>query len=270
MTSVKKVTPGGYMTVYLALTVTVIMALCLALIEGCRYRGISLETECVMDIGMDSILAEYHRELQKQYNLFAIDCSYGTESASTKLTESHLLEYMNRNFSLEDVFLEKLLYRDFFAVQAEEAQAVKAAFLTDGEGEVFRRVAVDAIEDTVGIGLLQQLTDWLQVIESRGLEQQDIAGQKQQIDAQIQEYDGKDKTVVNIAGDGCFRMNMNEVATATRYNIPIIEVIFNNHVLGMVRQWQDLFYGKRYSATVLDDQVDFVKVSYGSSHHLQY
>lgn len=55
-------------------------------------------------------------------------------------------------------------------------------------------VAVDAIEDTVGIGLLQQLTDWLQVIESRGLEQQDIAGQKQQIDAQIQEYDGKETT----------------------------------------------------------------------------
>ena len=87
---------GGYMTVYLALTVTVIMALCLALIEGCRYRGISLETECVMDIGMDSILAEYHRELQKQYNLFAIDCSYGTESASTKLTESHLLDFRSR------------------------------------------------------------------------------------------------------------------------------------------------------------------------------
>lgn len=73
----------------------------------------------------------------------------------------------------------------------------------------------------------------------------------------------KDKTVINIAGDGCFRMNMNEVATATRYNIPVIEIIFNNHVLGMVCQWQDLFYGKRYSATVLDDCVDFVKVSEG-------
>ena len=73
----------------------------------------------------------------------------------------------------------------------------------------------------------------------------------------------KDKTVINIAGDGCFRMNMNELATATRYNIPIIEVVFNNHVLGMVRQWQDLFYGKRYSATVLDDCVDFVRVSEG-------
>ena len=73
----------------------------------------------------------------------------------------------------------------------------------------------------------------------------------------------KDKTVINIAGEGGFRMNMNEVATATRYNIPVIEIIFNNHVLGMVRQWQDLFYGKRYSATVLDDCVDFVKVSEG-------
>ena len=73
----------------------------------------------------------------------------------------------------------------------------------------------------------------------------------------------KDKVVINIAGDGCFRMNMNELATATRYNIPVIEVVFNNNVLGMVRQWQDLFYGKRYSSTVLDDAVDFVKVSEG-------
>lgn len=71
----------------------------------------------------------------------------------------------------------------------------------------------------------------------------------------------KDKTVINIAGDGCFRMNMNELMTATRYNIPIIEVVFSNHVLGMVRQWQDLFYGQRYSSTVFEDKVDFVKIA---------
>lgn len=70
-----------------------------------------------------------------------------------------------------------------------------------------------------------------------------------------------DATVVNIAGDGCFRMNMNEIATTTRYNIPVIEIVFNNHVLGMVRQWQTLFYGKRYSNTTLNDKVDFVKVA---------
>lgn len=73
----------------------------------------------------------------------------------------------------------------------------------------------------------------------------------------------KDKVVINVAGDGCFRMNMNEIATAARYNIPIIQVVLNNHVLGMVRQWQTLFYGKRYSHTVLNDQVDFVKVAEG-------
>ena len=72
-----------------------------------------------------------------------------------------------------------------------------------------------------------------------------------------------EKTVINIAGDGCFRMNLNELATASRYNIPIVEVVINNHVLGMVRQWQTLFYGGRYSATVLDDKVDFVKVAEG-------
>ena len=70
-----------------------------------------------------------------------------------------------------------------------------------------------------------------------------------------------EKTVVNIAGDGCFRMNMNEIATAARYNIPIIQVVINNHVLGMVRQWQTLFYGQRYSATVFYDAVDFVKLA---------
>ena len=72
-----------------------------------------------------------------------------------------------------------------------------------------------------------------------------------------------DKVCVNIAGDGCFRMNMNELATASRYNIPIIQVVINNHVLGMVRQWQTLFYGKRYSQTVLQDKVDFCKVAEG-------
>ena len=70
-----------------------------------------------------------------------------------------------------------------------------------------------------------------------------------------------DKTVVNVAGDGCFRMNMNELATAVRAGIPVVELVLNNHVLGMVRQWQTLFYQERYSHTVLRDSVDFVKVA---------
>lgn len=76
-------------------------------------------------------------------------------------------------------------------------------------------------------------------------------------------YGNPHQTVFNIAGDGCFRMNMNELATASRYNIPVIEVVINNKVLGMVRQWQTLFYGERYSNTILDDKVDFCKVAEG-------
>lgn len=70
-----------------------------------------------------------------------------------------------------------------------------------------------------------------------------------------------DKTIVNISGDGCFRMNMNEIATATRNNLPLIQIVINNHVLGMVRQWQNLFYEKRYSNTILQDKVDFIKLA---------
>ncbi|MDE7436436.1 MAG: biosynthetic-type acetolactate synthase large subunit [Lachnospiraceae bacterium] len=67
--------------------------------------------------------------------------------------------------------------------------------------------------------------------------------------------------VINIAGDGCFRMNLNELATAVRNDLPLVEIVVNNHVLGMVRQWQTLFYEKRYSATVLDDGMDYVKLA---------
>ena len=72
-----------------------------------------------------------------------------------------------------------------------------------------------------------------------------------------------DKTVVNIAGDGCFRMNMNEVISSVRNGIKVIEIVMNNEVLGMVRQWQHLFYGERYSSTVLSDGIDFGKIAEG-------
>lgn len=69
-----------------------------------------------------------------------------------------------------------------------------------------------------------------------------------------------DKAVL-ITGDGSFGMNLNELATAVTYGIPVIIVVMNNGVLGMVRQWQTLFFGKRYSGTVLHRQTDFVKVA---------
>lgn len=77
-----------------------------------------------------------------------------------------------------------------------------------------------------------------------------------------------DKTVVNIAGDGSFAMNLNELITASAHNIPIIEMVINNSVLGMVRQWQRLFYNKHFSQTTLDNRhIDYVKL--GESFGIQ-
>jgi len=70
-----------------------------------------------------------------------------------------------------------------------------------------------------------------------------------------------DKRVINIAGDGSFRMNLTELATAVEYDLPVIVVIMNNHALGMVRQWQNMFYDRRYSQTTLDRTTDFVKLA---------
>lgn len=70
-----------------------------------------------------------------------------------------------------------------------------------------------------------------------------------------------DRRVVSIAGDGSFKMNCNELATIARYTLPIVILVMNNHTLGMVRQWQTLFYGKRYSETTLDTNIDWVKLA---------
>lgn len=68
------------------------------------------------------------------------------------------------------------------------------------------------------------------------------------------------KKVVNVAGDGSFKMNSNELATLSKYKPSVIQLVFNNHALGMVRQWQELFCNSRFSFTLLGDDVDFVKL----------
>lgn len=74
-------------------------------------------------------------------------------------------------------------------------------------------------------------------------------------------FGNPDKKVINIAGDGSFKMNSTELATVSRYKIPLIQIVFNNHVLGMVHQWQEMFFGGRYSSTELGPDVDFVKLA---------
>lgn len=182
----------GYLTVYLALTMAVLLPLCLALIEGARSNAIRMETECVTEIGMDSILAEYHRKLLEEYNLFAIDSSYGTDVAGYEKVKEHLQRYLERNLSREDIFLADYLYRDFLAVSVSSIEMKGVSILTDEKGAVFRRRAAEVSRDDYNLTLLKNLDQWVRTVESKGLMDYDIASQKHVVDEEIRSFDGQE------------------------------------------------------------------------------
>ena len=163
-------TQNGYLTVYLSLCIGVILSLCLTLIEGARRNGTALEASCAAEAGMQSIFAEYHRQLLDQYNLFAVDSSYGSSRRGTLMSEAHLAYYLEKNVDLSQVFLSSLLYRDFFGLQVDGVEMTRVSFLTDGEGAVFRRRASEAVQDDIGLSMLDQLKGWVDQIEVNSLE----------------------------------------------------------------------------------------------------
>ncbi|MBQ4537291.1 MAG: hypothetical protein II994_06690, partial [Lachnospiraceae bacterium] len=177
----------AYLTVYLALTMTVLLSLCLTLIEGVRFNAIQLETECISDIAFNSMLAEYHRELYEQYNIFGLDVSYGTDYSTRENAERHFMQYAERNMSTEDVFLSDWIYRDFLGLKPLEVEITGVSLLTDENGLVFRRQAVAAIKEDVGIGLLEDLQEWLSVVEEKDLLERNIAEEKKAADEEIEE-----------------------------------------------------------------------------------
>lgn len=181
---------NAYLTVCLALCLAIILSLFLVLLDGARRNGARLELECVADIGLQSILAEYHRELMRQYNMFAVDNSYGTTLCSKSNTEAHLRKYLKKNLEYEDVFLPRSLYGEFFALSLEQAELTKVSIMSDGGGAVFRKCAADAIKADVGLELLQELQGWVQEMEVNGLEGGDAAAESARLDEEIAGYDG--------------------------------------------------------------------------------
>lgn len=186
---------SAYLTVYLALTMAVLLSLCLALIEGARSNGIRLEAECVMDIGLNSVMAEYHKELFEQYNLFAIDSAYGSGYPGKENTALHLQDYIEKNLSVENIFLEDIFYRDFLAMSVEDIEIIQVEMLTDGNGAIFRRRAAETIRSDVGLDLLEELSGWMQTVEEYRLNEWDVMAEKEELDAQLAAYSGMEMQV---------------------------------------------------------------------------
>lgn len=182
----------GYLTVYLALCLTVILSLYLALIDSARRNGAGLEALCAAEAGMQSVMAEYHRELSRQYNLFAVDSSYGTKSSGRGRTGEHLAEYVRRNLDCGDVLLGGYLYRDFFGLCLESAEVSGVSLMTDGNGAVFRRRAIEAVRDDVGLHLLEELKGWMQSVRVNGLDAPDTETERRELEKELEGYNGRE------------------------------------------------------------------------------
>lgn len=178
----------GYLTVMLSLMLSVMISLCLVLILGVRENTEKLELECITDIAMNNVLAEYHRELLAQYDLFFIDTSYGTSNASYEQTEAHLEHFIEKNLSNDDIFL-SAWYRNPLKVELEDAEVTAVSVAFDEGGAVLRRQAVDVMYQRVGVSYLEQLESWVQTVETYQLEEQDVAAAQKEVTKALEEWD---------------------------------------------------------------------------------
>lgn len=152
----KKKSCSGYLTVFLTLCLTAVISLCLVLIRGVYNNSIKTEGQIAADIGMNSILAEYHRELFHKYDLLFVDTSYGTAVSSPSLTSQHLSEYLNKNFSNQDLLFH-FYFRDLLQIKLDSAEVTGICLATDDSGKVLRRQAVDYMYDKIGLSILKEL-----------------------------------------------------------------------------------------------------------------
>lgn len=179
----------GYLTLFLALSMTVILSLCLALIEGAGKNGARFMTEYAMDIGMNSILAEYHRELLKQYDLFFIDTSYGSPLPSIGKTAEHLQAYMEGNFSAGEVGM-GIYGQDLFGLSVQNIRIGNLAVATDRQGKVLRAQAISYMTDKYGLSLFSEVEQWEKVVEEYELQSESLSAQRNDVESQIASVDG--------------------------------------------------------------------------------
>lgn len=178
----------GYLTIFLTLTLTLMVSLCLTLVEGVRRNTMVLEIECVTDTGMNSILAEYHRELLKQYGMFFVDTSYGTGIPSYENTAEHLRQYLQENLGREEGLL-SVFGRDLLDLHVGDMRVLGVSAAADDGGAVLRRQAAACMEEKIGISYLREISDWMQVVEEYDLNGDRMRQQEEQARKQLEAWE---------------------------------------------------------------------------------
>ncbi len=182
---------GGYLTVFLSLVLAIMISLCLVLICGARDNMCRLQIECATDICMNSVLAEYHRELLNQYDLLFIDTSYGTAVPSYDKTAIRLTKYLTYNLSGEDIFLEAV-YRDASALAVQGVAIGEVSAACDDGGKVLRRQAVDIMYQRIGLAYLEQIADWCNIVKTYELDTRNVLEEQRAAVAELKSWESTD------------------------------------------------------------------------------
>lgn len=205
----------GYMTVFLALSLTLILSLVFTVIEGARISAIRMKFECAADIGMNSVLAEYHRELLEQYDLLFVDTSYGGGDADISNTEAHLKNYIQNN--LQSGQSSNIWgTRDFLAMHADYAKIDQYSIASDDEGTVLKRQVTDYMSDYPTGALLEKITAGVDELNQFGLDTRDIEGERHKYEARIDEIELPKQEVEEGVFEEVPLDNPADIANATR------------------------------------------------------
>lgn len=188
--SVREGLGNGYLTVFLTLILTVMLSFSMTLIVSAGENTRRFAAECVTDIGMNSILAEYHRELLEQYNVFFSDISYGTQVIAYENMTEHLKNYINHNLQGDDLFMQGV-YGNLIHMELDNI-AVNGALSACEEGGIsLRRQAVDAIKQDVGITYLEKTGDWLATLQRSGIMDINLLEKQKEAEKKVVELTGK-------------------------------------------------------------------------------
>jgi hypothetical protein len=214
------------MTVFLALSLTLILSLVFTVIEGARISAIRMKFECAADIGMNSVLAEYHRELLEQYDLLFVDTSYGGTSPDISNTETHLKNYIQKNFqtsSKSGAFGMK----DFLAMYADSVSIDQYSIASDDGGEVLKRQITDYMSDYPTGALIEKATAGMEELNSLGLDTKDVVGERQQYEQQIDEIGLPEEEVEEGVYEEVPLNNPADIANATRSS-GVLNLVLDN------------------------------------------
>ena len=235
----------GYITVFLTLSLTLILSLVFTLIEGARISAVRMKFECVADIGMNSVLAEFHRELLEQYDLLFVDMSYGGNYANIGNTEAHLRNYMQKNLRPETDPAGYSGVRDFLAMDAGMVHIGQYSIASDNQGAVLKRQVTDYMSDYPIGAILEKIGSGVSELESYGLETRDVDQERLSYETRIDEIGLPVQEVEEGVYEEIPLNNPADVANATRSSGVLNLVLENPSQVSAVKVTLDDYISHR-------------------------